>query len=65
MFLPATADFKNLNLFLPLGVKLTGSVDGKSIIIDNTNNGNIDVTELFGSMAEGTAYNMKASINNF
>ena len=64
MFLPATANYESLKLYLPAGAVLTDSVSGESITVGDDNNGKLDMTVLFGSnMEPGKEYPLTVTIS--
>ncbi|MCI6854273.1 MAG: InlB B-repeat-containing protein [Firmicutes bacterium] len=61
MFLPATANYENLKLYLPENAEL--KYGDNTIIVTNANNGTLNMTTLFGNdMESGVEYTMTVSI---
>ena len=61
MFLPATANYENLKLYLPENAEL--KYGDNTITVTNANNGALNMTTLFGNVMEsGVEYTMTVSI---
>ena len=64
LFLPATANYNSLSLYISRGARVSSSTidDEKTIVVSDSKE--IDITQLFGEMKEGNRYEIHIRYNN-